>query len=631
MNLSFNDLNENQKKATRWKTGALLVLAGPGSGKTGVLALRTMYLINENEDHYILLLTFTNKAAKEMQERVYALLGKKTNRIHVSTFHAFATDLLRQHGSHLGFKPNFELLIWQEDRIEILEKALNKLENSQFKYKKEPEELELILRQLDMLFTDAYWPNNNSQKQTFIMKVFHNYCDELIAKNCIDFKALLYFARILMNYRGIGYITRTIWSHICVDEFQDTNPAQYALLKTLVPKADSNLFVVADEDQLIYQWNGANPEHLNLLREDYDIKTIQLPESFRCPPQIVQIANVLIQNNQERTLNKKSLTSRELNIKENAIRVVSIRGNESNEGFWIAKDIQNRKLDLASCVILGRNQNILKKIHKELKKANIFTHLSRSKSIFETPEFAFIMMLLRLANKQISKHILRQTCLAINELSSQIYIAEKIEEKAIKEEKDFFRTLLTNILEKEKNYKIIYITKIAQETLLNTSNVLKFIDVVVGEFITSIISKTNNLLREEQNTWLELHATIQNENENINLHSYLQQMNLQSKSSIPPTNALQCFTIHKAKGLEFSHIYLVGMVEGVCPSYHAVKNENLKKLMEEERRVCFVAITRAKKTLTLTFADKYYGWPKSVSRFIKEMNLFDSSVIRIES
>ena len=292
MAIEYGALNENQRKAVFWNGGPLLVLAGPGSGKTRVLTLRLARLIEENEDASVLALTFTNKAAAEMRARVEGLLGQRARRARLSTFHSFAADLLRQHGSHVGLKPDFHLFTQEEDRIAVLEEVIHQLPEE---CGSPPMDRRNVLDFIDHLFAESYnWEDAAPSLPTlpaWAPRLHKGYCEALAAGNRLDFSSLLHFARRLLTEKpGVARVLRLSWTHLCVDEFQDTNRAQYDLLRLIAPAKRHNLFVVGDDDQIIYQWRGASPKRFAALGRDYELDVVQLPLCYRCPAPIITLA-----------------------------------------------------------------------------------------------------------------------------------------------------------------------------------------------------------------------------------------------------------------------------------------------------------------------------------------------------
>lgn len=266
--ITFDNLNENQRRAVGWDQGPVLVLAGPGSGKTGVLTLRVARLLEENESAAVLALTFTNKVATETRERVDDLLGERADRAQLCTFHSFATDLLAQHGSHLGIRSDFRPAARDEDRIAMLDDVIDELDGEV------PADRRSLLRLIDRLFSESYAGEGETASLAstprWLPPLYRRYCDALIEANRLDFESLLSLAtRLLREKPAVARVVRLGWTHVCVDEFQDTNQAQYDLLRLIAPSRSHNLFVVADDDQIIYQWNGASPKRLQDLRRDY--------------------------------------------------------------------------------------------------------------------------------------------------------------------------------------------------------------------------------------------------------------------------------------------------------------------------------------------------------------------------
>ena len=263
--VGHGDLNANRRRAVDWNGGPLLVLAGPGSGKTLVLTLWVVRLLEEDGNASALALTSTDKAAAEMSDQVDRLLGEHTDRALLSTFHAFAADILGQHGGHLGIRPDFQLLTQDEDRIAILEDVIRDLPGGDDEL---PRDRTNLLHLIDRLFSESYGGEGPSSSLTstpeWLPPLFRRYCDALVAANRLDFGSLLHFTnRLLREKPAVARVVRLGWTHVCVDEFQDTNRAQYDLLRLIAPGRRHNLFVVADDDQIIYQWNGASPSRFD--------------------------------------------------------------------------------------------------------------------------------------------------------------------------------------------------------------------------------------------------------------------------------------------------------------------------------------------------------------------------------
>ena len=626
--ITFENLNENQRRAVEWKDGPLLVLAGPGSGKTGVLTLRVARLIEEDEDASALALTFTNKAAAEMRERVDDLLGEHSERAHLCTFHSFATDVLGQHGSHLGIRPDFQPLARDDDRIAILEEVIRALPDGGDEL---PSDRNNLLKLIDRLFSESYVGQGDSASLAstpdWLPGLFRRYCDALVTANQLDFGSLLYFAaRLLRNKPAVARVVRLGWTHVCVDEFQDTNRAQYDLLRLLAPARRHNLFVVADDDQIIYQWNGASPRRFRDLRSDYDVRTLELPESYRCPPAIVALANRLVARNTRRISDRRTVAVRDHDGTYPAVVRCEVLPTPEREAEFVADDIEDRGLRPGDCVVLGRTNRLIRSAADTLSHAGYEACVPRKKSEFDSPALNVLVEALRLANSRHDRVVLRRICLAWEGLTSVAIEPQAVSAAAALVGGDFLRAWVDVAGAASAGGSEVMLDKLRSElvdALRFPETVERFLD---GEWRAwngdDLGEDGDDPVEEEIRTWKALHRDIVSEyGSNMSLNTYLQQMDLSSKSPPPPANAIRCMTVHGAKGLEFGHVYLIGMAQEVFPFYRALQAGQASTQVEEERRSCFVAITRARETLTLTRARTYYGYSKPPSQFLSEMGL----------
>ena len=410
--ITFDDLNPNQRRGADWNNGPLLVLAGPGSGKTAVLTLRILRLLEENDRASALALTFTDKAAAEMRDRVDRRLGGHTDRALLSTFHAFAVDILGQHGSHLGIRPDFRPLTQDEDRIAILEEVIRDLPGGDAGL---PSDRTNLLHLIDRLFSESYGRDGPSSSLTttprWLPLLFRRYCDALVAANRLDFGSLLHFAnRLLREKAAVARVVRLGWTHICVDEFQDTNRAQYDLLRLIAPGRRHDLFVVADDDQIIYQWNGASPGRFDDLRRDYELETIQLPESYRCHPEIVDRANRLIRHNRRLITSRKIVSVREARVPYPDIIRQAVVGHQVEEGEFVGRDIRERGQAPADCVVLGRTNRLVQLAAEGLQRVGLEAFVPQRKTEFDSPVPSVLVEALRLANSRHDRVVLRRIC-----------------------------------------------------------------------------------------------------------------------------------------------------------------------------------------------------------------------------
>jgi DNA helicase-2/ATP-dependent DNA helicase PcrA len=414
---------------------------------------------------------------------------------------------------------------------------------------------------------------------------------------------------------------RAGWTHICVDEFQDTNKAQYDLLRLMVPESNPNLFVVADDDQIIYQWNGASPERLQTLRNDYRMEVVQLPENYRCPKQIIDLANRLIEHNRLRTVGKQPLTtSRPAAMDVGVIRLGAYDTPE-DEAAAVAQDIRSRELKPADCAVLARTTKLLDRAAAALQSAGLDAHVTQRKAEFETPLVRVVFHALRLANARHDRDVLRRLCVAWDALTDQRLELGDVTAAATLVGGDFLRAWADAAATGATDNSAGLIQHL-RSSLVDRLEFPGVVDWFLTVGAQPLVDTDDQALASELDTWRELHGELVREHgEDLTLNVYLQHMDLAPKTPRPGPNAVRCMTVHGAKGLEFKHVYLIGMAQEVFPSFQALRKGPTSRELEEERRNCFVAITRVQETLTLTHARRYYDYTKARSQFIAEMGI----------
>ncbi|MCI0627228.1 MAG: ATP-dependent helicase [Acidobacteria bacterium] len=636
MKFDLDSLNPNQRIAVEWDEGPLLVLAGPGSGKTLVLTMRVAKLILDSptKRFRVLGLTFTNKAAGEMRTRVEEMVPDSRERALLSTFHSFCADILRQHGNHAGIRPDFVILNQDADREAVLHDAIVAL--SQKSVEVEQDDVKL-LPTIDRLLAECVLEDQVGsmfQDEEFGRKVSFLYCEyrrQLIANNRVDFPSLLILVHQLLTSKpAIASQIRTVYTHVCVDEFQDTNFAQYLILKAIVGEQPKTLFVVADDDQIIYQWNGASPERLRSLRDDFKMQVVQLPANYRCPAEVITLANLLIQNNLERAADKEPLYAIKGHAGSSSVRLKRF-GTLDDELAWVAADIAtDRSSEVGDCAILARAKRILEVAIAELQAAGLHGSLAIRKTEFSSAPLRWLHGLLRLANARGDREQLRRVCKAFYELEGVDLRVEQIVASAPRFGNDFLKSWFEAARARQgvESDTLAVLAK-GQRLIVERLDVLGFINLAF-----SWLSEQEKRLagqqergfvdfEEESKIWQELQKRTIDKfgRDDLTLNVLLQEFDLSEKSPPVPPGAVRCLTIHSAKGLEFKHVYLVGLAEDQLPSFQSIKKGNKSREMQEERRNCFVAITRAQATLTLTCASNYFGWSKAPSRFLVEMGL----------
>ena len=624
--LEKKKLNENQRLAVQWDKGPLLVLAGPGSGKTFVLTRRIAHLIERDPAarFRVLGLTFTAKAADEMHARVKHFLGANLYRARLTTFHSFCTEVLRQHGSHLGLKPDFEILSQDTDRLPVLDEAICKAGVPNMP----SVDSRGMVKMIDHLLREGHDSNANTPllAKEWVRPIYHSYLNLLLRHNHLDFGSLLICCLRLFRERPrIAKHYQIVYPYICVDEYQDTNKCQDMLLRSLCPGTDANLFVVADDDQIIYQWNGASPERLEKLRCEYNMQVIQLPESFRCPAEVIGLANTLIRFNQQRTPDKKPLTSTVMECDSSVVCVRRFQ-NESAEMDWVARNIRERGIPPGECAILSRNIKLLKVAEKSVHKAGLVPYRRERKSEFEYPLLRFVHSALRLANAPQNHEQIGQLCKAFYDLTAvNVSVDDAEAESGVNG-----GSLLRGFLDAAQNSSVLSPDSLPLLDALGDQLVerLKYHEFVKAVFAwfkkrnqPEGMDRRHDEEEQEVNIWQQLSRAVRQHVADPTLSQFLQELDLHPKVRPPKPSEVQCLTIHQAKGKEFRHVYLVGLAEDQLPSYYARQKGDASREIEEERRNCFVAITRVQSSLTLTFADRYFGWQKQPSRFLCEMGL----------
>ena len=625
MSISMDMLNANQRQAVEWKKGPLLILAGPGSGKTAILTLRIANLIRNSpsERFRILGLTFTVKAASEMQSRILELLGENTNRIQIRTFHAFCVSLLRQHGSQIGLKPDFSVITDEKDRISILKE----LQYSEHVEITDPED---SIKKITTMFTygiDAedlpdYFPAGENGNCRALQTIFRGYLNMLIKENQLDFGSMLHLARkLLTTHPRIISQVKTVYRYVCVDEFQDTNQAQYELLRLINPDNTSNLFVVADDDQIIFQWNGADPRRLIKFTQDYTPNSIYIPENYRCPSEIIKRANELIANNTNRLgFNLDSVSRSET---DGSIRIMDFDHFDAEIDGLIAEiqDIPNN--NRKTCVVIARTNKLLTQVKTTMNNAGVNAEIVSRHQNFASPAVQMLYFSLKLANAPASRSILNKLCATVSLANGKPISAEDVFTNANLKDMSLLRAFFSSI---DENETLKEFAQIGVELLCDSLQYFTFAEKAFVLFDGLNVADGNDNLDsdydDDKRNWIRISRDIQNSNsERVNLHIFLQEMDLFSKSKLLPNSCVRLQTVHTAKGMEFQNVFLIGLAENQFPTYFAIQNG--ERGIEEERRNCFVAVTRSSANLYLSYARCYFGRPTQPSRFLEEMGLLN--------
>lgn len=614
----LNTLNDEQKKAVMHLNGPCLVLAGAGSGKTRVLTTRIAYLIDNGIPSYnILAITFTNKAAKEMKERVETLVPG--NYAFLGTFHSLGVRILRENSKECGLESNFTIL----DSDDVLSLIKRIMKNKEI----DPKELapsyvrnrisfikneNLSSREIDNLF------NTISEKR--VLDIYQTYQELIHKNNSVDFDDLLVLpVELFKKYPEILDKYQEKFKYILVDEYQDTNEVQYQFNKLLASKY-RNLFVVGDANQSIYGFRNANFRNILNFEKDYkDAYVVTLESNYRSTNNILECANCVIRNNKER---------KELNLKGtigDGVKTQYITcENGKMEALTIIDEIKklyNQGYDYKDIGILYRTNGQSRLLEEVFLKENIPYNVVGAYYFYQRKEIKDLLSYLKLINNQNDDIALRRV---INEPKRGI--GEKAIENLSNEATRLGSSMFDAISKgKELAFKELILDMIkAQDNLSLT----EFIDYVIDksgmkESLTSEKSLENDLRLDNLEEFKSVTASFEERTGSVNLSDFLEEISLVADISEhkEEKDAVTLMTIHSAKGLEFDCVFLCGMEEGIFPHQNSFGSD---AEIEEERRLCYVGITRARKVLYLTNAHSriLYGREQvnPPSRFIKEID-----------
>lgn len=618
-------LSEAQRGAVEWAGGPLLVLAGPGAGKTQVLAARAARIIRTTPKRRfrVVGLTFTNLAAGEMKERVGLRLGGDSDRARIGTFHSLCAAVLKQHGSHLGLRPDFRILHLASERALILADALG----SRAPWGLEPPPAGRIARNLDHLFRRAPGSEDDAGVESgWDERLLRAYVSQLIRNNCMDYGSLLYCVLDLIRAQPrIAADFPTAYPYVLVDEYQDTSAIQDRILRELWPPGSGEFFVVADDDQMIYRWNGASPERIEALREDYRMTAYPLPETYRCAPEVVGRANRLMAASPAVSPRHAPLVAAPRDTGPGVVRVESCPDGAA-EAAWVAEDIARRSVASGDCAVLARTGWLVEAAHGALRTAGIAAWRRNPREEFTSPAIRWMLAGLRLANAPRDGAYLRLLVKSLRDLGGAALSAAAIEARADVENGGLLAALAEDPAAAADLSPAGGLIPVLRRRLVERADYRGFLreslDRLQSEEAQAGDAADREEAREEFRVWRSLTAQVRKQvGREASLGRFLHEIDLRPLVAEPGPDDVQCLTIHQAKGKGFRHVYLIGLAEDLLPSHYAKRNGANGPRIEEERRNCFVAITRSSETLTLTCAARYNGWPKQPSRFLADMGL----------
>lgn len=624
-------LNDKQKEAVNFKDGAALVLAGAGCGKTKVLTERIVKLIDEGVSPYnILAITFTNKAAKEMRERVRNKIGDVCDNIFIGTFHSFGVKIIRENYNMLGFTKNINILD-REDMKVLIKRILKDLGYNPADY-----EIGYIISKISFaknegLSPDAFGKLFLNDVDIVVAKVYERYLKVLRENNSVDFDDLLIMpVDLFKKNKDVLEKYSERYKYILVDEYQDTNKVQYDLCNLIASKY-KNIFVVGDIDQSIYAWRNADYRNVLYFERDYkDVSVILLEENYRSTNTILKAANSVIKNNSQRK--EKNLWS----SFSDGDKIEYVRcDNEKEEASFVANKIKEfvelgyRYDDFA---ILYRTNAQSRSVEEGLLKANIPYKVIGSYYFYNRKEIKDLIAYLNLIynkNDSVSlERVINTPKRGIGQKS-----VDAIRERAKIENISMFDAIDSGKELEWKNmiYDLIEYSK-------NSS---------LSDLIGYVLDKTGLKFEYEKDNSAESQIKLENleefrsvalevESQGIyTLEEFLENIMLVSDKSEykEDDNAVSAMTLHSAKGLEFRVVFLVGMEEGIFPHIRSFESSDE---LEEERRLCYVGITRAKEKLFILNAKVRMLFGRSeahvASRFIREIDseLINENTIKKE-
>lgn len=632
-------LNPKQDEAVKYISGPCLVLAGAGSGKTRVITNKIAYLVQkcEYKARNIAAVTFTNKAAKEMRERVLQTLNKQEAKgLWVSTFHTLGLEIIKKELKTLGFKEGFSLFDDQDTNQLLGELTEDEL-------KKDKDLLNLLKMQIGSWKNELILPEQairearDAQKALFA-QLYARYQNQLRAYNALDFDDLIMIPTLLLSNNATS---RERWQqrfrYLLVDEYQDTNTSQYQLVKLLVGER-ARFTVVGDDDQSIYSWRGARPQNLVLLGKDYPgLRLIKLEQNYRSAQRILKAANILIANNPH-DIEKKLFS--ELGYGE-PIKVIGCRDEEHECERVVAEIISHKFMKRTSYkdyAILYRGNHQARGFEKSLMSNRIPYKISGGMSFFSRSEIKDIMAYLRLlVNQDDDNAFLRIVNTPRREIGT--VTLEKLGTLANEKHQSLFATCFDNDL----GYRLkgrglnalsgfarwvveLSDNAVRSDTLEAVKDLVRNINYEAYLYESSPSAKAAEMRMKnvsELYRWITDMLTGDADNEPMTLPEVVSKLTLRDmlerNEEEDESDAVQLLTLHASKGLEYPYVFMVGMEEGLLPHQVSIDEENV----DEERRLAYVGITRAQQELTLTYAKirRQFGETSQteLSRFVQEL------------
>ncbi|RLC52943.1 MAG: hypothetical protein DRZ79_00335 [Candidatus Cloacimonadota bacterium] len=635
--INLSELNPQQQKIATTTEGPLLVLAGAGSGKTRSVIYRTAYLIEEKKvnPYNILVVTFTNKAARELIDRLENTFNISSRFLWIGTFHSICTRILRYEQEYLPFSANFSIYD-DDDQKSVFKKIYKNLDINPQKFPL-GRVRNIISRQKNSLITPELFFEFNDRNyfSEVVEEIYREYQTYLKKNNALDFDDLLmYTAFLLHDNPEVRKKYEQKFRYIMIDEYQDTNYAQFKIIN-LIAEKHQNLCVVGDDDQAIYSWRGANIRNILNFRRDYkNVTIIKLEQNYRSPQTILDVANSLIKSNKER--HPKKLWT---NIKSDKKPKLTIVENEHKEADFVVEELiklQRQNVSLNDCVVLYRTNAQSRVFESAFLQNDIQYQIVGGVNFYQRKEIKDIIAYLRvIGNPNDNESLLRIINFpargigktTINHLlnfstEQDITLFEAIKDSGkISEIKPIARKKLENLYLKFLKWTALSASLPVSELIKTIIKELELISIYENSDDPKDIARVENI--NEFITSAEEFSENYEENfgEKPLLTDYLQSISLQTDLDNLDENeeAVKLMTMHNAKGLEFDYVFIVGLEDGLLPHSRSIDNE---RALEEERRLFYVAITRTGKMLNLSYA-RYRRTFESNNRTVPSRFLFE--------
>ncbi len=642
----LNELNEQQREAVLHKEGPIMIVAGAGSGKTKVLTTRIAHLMSEHKiDAFnILALTFTNKAAAEMKERVEKILGNTEARnLYIGTFHSVFARILRAEAPKIGFPNNFTIYDTEDSRS-VLKTVINEMNLDDKLYKPNMVHNRISQAKNALVGPVDYQNDYYIQQEDIrgnrplIGQIYQSYVTRCFKNGALDYDDLLFkMYELLHDFPEVLYKYQHKFKYIMIDEYQDTNAVQYQIIK-LLAAVHENIAVVGDDAQSIYSFRGATIENILQFQKDYeDVKVVKLEQNYRSTQSILNVANEVIKNNKGQI--PKDLWTQ--NLEGEKIRLVRTM-TDNDEGKFVADTIKEQKLrnhflnrDFS---VLYRTNAQSRSYEESLRRMGIPYRIYGGVSFYQRKEIKDVLAYLRvIVNTQdeealkriinypvrgIGKTTIEKAVIFANEHNISMWdVLTRAGEFGFKA-----GTLeaVSNFVTMIKYFQSMLTSKNAYDVAVQVGKHTNIIKELFNDKTTEGLARYENIqeLLNSIKEWTESPSNDDGELGDKSLGSYLQQITLLTDADEDKENSdvVKLMTIHAAKGLEFACVFVGGIEETLFPSAMSI---NTREELEEERRLFYVAVTRAKKHLWLTYANTRYRFGQLVqnepSRFIAEM------------